>query len=63
MSIIDHVQSAKAEEMSDLILAVQRRYKELFPDWVLEFICYERSVDKNKQIDRAIELLERLKEK
>ena len=60
--MLNMIKNAKPEEMSDLILAVQRRYRECFPDWELDFICYEKAVDKNEQIDRAIELLERMKE-
>ena len=62
MCILEKIKNAKPEELSDLILAVQRRYRECFPDWELDFICFERSVDKNEQLDRAIELLERMKE-
>ena len=63
MSIIEQVKSAKAEEMSDLIFAVKWRYQELFPDWELDFICFEKAVDKNEQLDSAIALLEKMKEK
>lgn len=59
---LDMIRNAKPEEMSELILAVQQRYGECFPEWELDFICFERSVDKNEQLERAIEILENRKD-
>ena len=62
MRISEQIKTAKPEEMSDIILEVQKRYNELFPEW--EFFCYvlEKAVDKNAQLDQIIALMERLKE-
>ena len=62
MRISEQIKNAKPEEMSDIILEVQKRYNELFPEW--EFFCYvlEKAVDKNAQLDQIIALMERLKE-
>ena len=61
MCILEQIKNAKPEEMSDIILEVQKRYNELFPEW--EFFCYvlEKAVDKNAQLDAMIDLLEKAK--
>ena len=55
------IQNASPEEISDLILAVQCRYNELFPDWELSFYTLEKAVDKNEQLDAMISMIEKLK--
>jgi len=59
---LEMIQNAGPDEMSDLILAVQSRYNELFPDWDLSFYTLERKMDKNEQLDAIIALMEKLKE-
>ena len=59
---LEMIQNASAEEISDLILAVQNRYNELFPDWELSFYTLERKKDKNEQLDSIITLIEKLKD-
>lgn len=60
---LEMIQNAGPEEMSDLILAVQSRYNELFPDWELSFYTLERKMDRNEQLDAMIALLKNLKDK
>ena len=62
MSIISEINRAKSEEMNDILLAVQNRYQELFPGWKLHLLVTEEAVDKNEQINRAIDLLEKMKD-
>ena len=62
MSIISEINKAKSEEMNDILLAVQNRYQELFPGWKLHILVTEEAVDKNEQINRAIDLLEKMKD-
>ena len=59
---LEMIQNAEPEEMSDLVLAVQQRYNELFPDWELSYYCLERKKNKNEQLDDIISLIEKLKE-
>ena len=59
---LEMIQNAGPEEMSDLVLAVQSRYNELFPDWELSFYSLERNKNKNEQLDAIIALMEKLKE-
>ena len=63
MSILEKISHAKPEEMSDLLTAVQKRYAELFPDWELHILTLEKAADKNAQIDAAIALMEKLKDR
>ena len=63
MNLLSEIKQTKPEEMSDLILAVQSRYNELFPDWELSFYTLERKMDRNEQLDAMISLLKNLKEK
>ena len=60
---LEMIQNAGPDEMSDLILAVQMRYNELFPDWELSFYTLERNKDKNEQLDAMITLIEKLKDR
>ena len=60
---LEMIQNAGREEISDLILAVQSRYNELFPDRELSFYTLERKMDWNEQLDAMIALLKNLKEK
>ena len=62
MSILEQIHNAKPEEMNDILLSVQRRYRELFPEWEVHILSLEKAVDKNEQIDAAIALLEKMKE-
>ena len=63
MNLLSAIKQTKPEEISDLILAVQNRYNELFPDWELSFYTLERKKDKNEQLDAMIALMEKLKDK
>ena len=55
------IQNARPEEMSELILAVQNRYNQLFPDWELSFYTLEKAVDKKEQLNQAIAMLQSMK--
>lgn len=54
---------AKADEVEveELLKAVLRRYAELFPGWELSTISLQKSADPNEQIDRVIEVLQKMK--
>ena len=63
MDIFEIINNAKADEISEILDAVLRRYKQLYPDWEISVLSLEKSVDKNMQLDETIKLLEKLKEK
>ena len=59
--MFDMIQSAHPEDMNDLLLAVRRRYRELFPDWDLIILSIEKTADKTQQLDQIVALLEQQK--
>ena len=61
--MIEKIKKAEPEELNDILLAVLERYREVFPDWEIMTLSLEKAVDKNEQLDRVIDLLERMKEK
>lgn len=63
MDILERIKTAKPEEMSDILMAVQKRYNELFPDWDLSILTLEKAVDKNEQIDRIIAVMDSMKDR
>ena len=63
MDIYEAINAAKKEEIADILDYVLFRYKELYPQWKLSLISIERAVDKNKQLDKMIEILQNMKEK
>ncbi len=52
---------AQADEVEKLLEAVLRRYAQLFPDWEVSTISLEKSSDRNEQLDRIIEMLQKMK--
>ena len=60
--IIQAISQARDSEVEEMMMALIKRYKELFPDWELSIVAVEKTGDRNAQIDKVIELLEKLKE-
>ena len=60
--MLNMIKNAKPEELGDILLAVQKRYGELFPDWQLQITTLEKNVDKNEQIDAMIAALKKMKD-
>mgnify|MGYP003293219548 CR=1 FL=1 len=59
--IISEIAQANGLAMEDLLNAVLKRYAELFPDWDVGTVSIQKSQDKNEQLDRMIELLQKMK--
>lgn len=62
MCIIHEISRAKAEELDELLQAVLKRYREVYPDWEIITVSLEKAVDKKEQQDRIIRLMEKMKE-
>ena len=60
---LEMIQTATEDEISDMVLAIQQRYNELYPDWELSYYCLERKKNKNEQLDAMIDLIKKLKDK
>ena len=57
------IRNAGQDEISEILRAVIARYQELFPEWEISILSLEKDTDKNSQLDRAIALLQSMKEK
>lgn len=60
-TLVQDILQADASEMEELMQAVIRRYAMLFPDWEISTISIDRKAAKNDQLDRMIQMLERMK--
>lgn len=61
--IIQAISQARDHEIQEMMTALLKRYKELFPNWEVSVISVEKTGDRNKQIDETIQLLEKLKDR
>lgn len=59
--ILEEIGQANAASLDEIIKAVLRRYAELFPSWEVIFISLEKNTQRNVQINRIIETLEKMK--
>ena len=62
MDMIERIKNAKPEEIQEILMAVLARYRELYPGWDINVLSLEKSEDRNEQLDRTIQLLEKMKE-
>ena len=60
-NIYSEIEQLSAEEISDVLDAVIRRYSELFPGWEIATFSLHMDGNQNDQIDRMINLLENSK--
>ena len=60
-NIFDQIKEIPDYEINDVVNAVVNRYGELFPDWEIGTFSIEKKRDRNEQIDRMIDFLEKLK--
>ena len=61
MDIFEKIETLTAAEIVDVVDAVICRYERLFPDWEIMTLAIDRKEDRNVQIERCIEWLEKLK--
>lgn len=62
MDIIESIYRVSKEEIQDVLQAVMARYRELYPDWDISILSLEKAENKNDQLDKAIALLDHMKE-
>ena len=58
---IQEISQARDFEIEEMMTALLKRYKEVFPNWEVSVVSIEKTGDRNKQIDEVIQLLEKLK--
>ena len=60
-NIYEQIEKASGCEINDVVIAVVKRYGELFPDWEIGTYSIEKKGNRDEQIDRLINFLEKLK--
>lgn len=60
--IIQAISQARDFEVEEMMTALLKRYGEVFPNWQVSIISIEKTRDRNKQIDKVIRFLEKLKD-
>lgn len=57
-TVITQADPVLLERLFDLVL---HRYEELYPDWEISTVSVQKSADRNKQLDRMIAILQKMK--
>ena len=60
-NLLNQIARAEKEDMDSILRAALKRYGELFPDWEITTFSLPKGSDRAEQIDRAIALLESMK--
>ena len=63
MDFLKKVKKIEKNEIDQIMQAVLARYRELFPEWEVSIISFEKGSDRNADIDRMIAFLRKMKEK
>ena len=61
--LLKEIAHADEERIDMLLTAVLSRYAVLYPEWEICTVSIQKTGDKNQQIDRTIQILERLKQR
>ena len=59
--IFAEISQADEIEIEDIMNAVRRRYAELFPEYDLNILVFQKDADPNAQLDKIIHFLQGLK--
>ena len=62
VDLVEEIGKASSLEIEKLLMAVRKRYGELYPDWEVIVVSIDKLSDRNKQLDRMIAMLQNLKE-
>ena len=54
------IATIEADKFTALLIAVLRRYEELFPGWEISTITLPKKENRNEMIDNTIELLQKM---
>lgn len=61
LSLVEEISRVDESQIDKLLTAVLQRYAVLFPDWEVNTISLEKSIDRNEQLDRIIAALQKMK--
>lgn len=59
--LLEQIADIGENEIGDLLTAVLKRYGELFPEWEISTLSLYKDEERDEQIDRIIEMLEKMK--
>ena len=59
--LLDAIKKANGEELDGILKAVLSRYNELYPQWEISTISILKCEDRNEQLDRMIQVLQKMK--
>ena len=59
--LLEQIADIGENEIGDLLTAVLKRYGELFPEWEICTLSLYKDEERDEQIDRIIEMLEKMK--
>ena len=60
--LLEKIRQANGIQIEPIRNAVLQRYRELYPEWEIDFFSIEKCGDRNQQLDSMIAQLEYLKE-
>ena len=60
-SVISRIRRANGEELDIFRKEVLSRYAVLYPNWEVSTVSIDKCEDRNEQIDRMIQILEKCK--
>ena len=58
--MLEKIKNAAPEELDQILQAVLARYREVYPDWDMTVISLDRREDRDQQIRKIREFLDRL---
>ena len=61
MNPISDIAQASPQEIETFMKAILARYSELFLDWEMTAFSIRKCTDRNEQLDRAINMLQKMK--
>ena len=61
-NVVKKIELADDKEIEKLLKAVLKRWDILFPNLEISVICLEKNTDRKKQLDRIIQVLQKMKE-
>jgi hypothetical protein len=59
--LYEKIAQANTFEIEEILNAVLLRYEQLFPEWEVGTVSFQKSADRNEQLDRMIAVLQGMK--
>lgn len=59
--LTEEISKASESEIVEILDAALERYRYLFPNWEISTISLDKDADRNRQLDRIIQVLQKMK--